>query len=241
MSLAGVSLPGLSWEGAVASPTRRPAPSRSGPLPRLGTWTTSRMSTGTEKAADDDPGADALLVERARTGDTEAFARLVDRYQQRVFWVARGMLGNDEDARDAAQEAFIRVFRSLDRFDLRLKFYTWLYQIVVNLCIDVLRKQVKRRGVSLEQVGDVASGDNGSSVVGLESSELRQRVYRVLDELPPKYRTVMVLSDLEGIGAKDIAHMTGTTHATVRWRHHRARQLFREAWERIHGKGSHVL
>jgi RNA polymerase sigma-70 factor (ECF subfamily) len=238
LSLAGVSLPGLGWERVVASP-RRPEPRKSGPLPRLGTWT-STMSTASEKAADDDPGADALLVERSRTGDTEAFARLVDRYQQRVFWVARGMLGNDEDARDAAQEAFIRVFRSLDRFDLRLKFYTWLYQIVVNLCIDMLRKQVKRRGVSLEQVGDVAGAGNGSNS-GLESSELRQRVYRVLDELPPKYRTVMVLSDLEGIGAKDIAHMTGTTHATVRWRHHRARQLFREAWERIHGKGSHVL
>ena len=113
-------------------------------------------------------------------------------------------------------------------------------QIVVNLCIDQLRKQVKRRGVSLDQVGDVpgAGNNNGGA---LESTELRQRVYRVLDELPPKYRTVMVLSDLEGIGAKDIAHMTGTTHATVRWRHHRARQLFREAWERIHGKGSHVV
>lgn len=199
--------------------------------------------TGGEKAESEQAAAaqaDAALVERSRAGDTAAFAQLVDRYQQRVFWVARGMLGNDEDARDAGQEAFIRVFRSLDRFDVRLKFYTWLYQIVVNLCIDQLRKQVKRRGVSLDQVGDVpGAGNNGGGA--LESTELRQRVYRVLDELPPKYRTVMVLSDLEGIGAKDIAHMTGTTHATVRWRHHRARQLFREAWERIHGKGSHVV
>jgi RNA polymerase sigma-70 factor, ECF subfamily len=228
LSLAGVVTPGLGWDGVVAL-QRRPEPRRSSMHPRLGTWTagmsTARAGEPAERA-DDEQGADALLVERSRTGDTAAFAVLVDRYQQRVFWVARGMLGNDEDARDAAQEAFIRVFRSLE--------------IVVNLCIDMLRKQVKRRGVSLEQVGDVPSGHNGSNN-GLESSELKQRVYRVLDELPPKYRTVMVLSDLEGIGAKDIAHMTGTTHATVRWRHHRARQLFREAWERIHGKGSHVV
>jgi RNA polymerase sigma-70 factor, ECF subfamily len=202
---------------------------------RLEDRTTRRMTV-------DEPTSDGALVEQARTGDTRAFATLVDRYQQRVFWVARGMLGNDEDARDAAQEAFIRVYRSLERFDTRLKFYTWLYQIVVNLCIDMLRKSVKRRGVSLELVGEVAGG-NGTVTTGvaLEATELRQRVQRVLDELPPKYRTVMVLSDLEGIGAKDIAHMTGTTHATVRWRHHRARQLFREAWERIHGKGSHVV
>lgn len=203
--------------------------------------------TVADEAEGEQGGGDASLVERARAGDAQAFAQLVERYQQRVYWVARGMLGNDEDARDAAQEAFIRVYRSLDRFDVRLRFYTWLYQIVVNLCIDMLRKHVKRRGLSLEQVGDVAGpagsggGSAGSNGAGLEATELRQRVYRVLEELPPKYRTVMVLSDLEGIGAKDIAHMTGTTHATVRWRHHRARQLFREAWERIHGKGSHVL
>jgi RNA polymerase sigma-70 factor (ECF subfamily) len=182
---------------------------------------------------------DADLVVRARRGDSEAFRGLVERYQDRVFWVARGMVGNDEDARDTAQEAFIRVHRSLERFDTRLKFYTWLYQIVVNLCIDHLRKQSKRKGVSLDVVGEVP-GD-GDDRDPLEGGELKQRVQRVLDELPPKYKAVMVLSDLQGIGAKEIATMTGTTHATVRWRHHRARKLFREAWERIYGKGSHVL
>lgn len=237
MTAVGVASPGVGWGRGAAL---RSVVSRAGDLAtrRREAWT--HPMTVADRA-DGEQGHDAALVERARAGDTQAFAQLVDRYQQRVFWVARGMLGNDEDARDAAQEAFIRVYRSLDRFDTRLKFYTWLYQIVVNLCIDMLRKHVKRRGVSLDQVGDVP-GNNGSPANGgLEATELRQRVYRVLEELPPKYRTVMVLSDLEGIGAKDIAHMTGTTHATVRWRHHRARQLFREAWERIHGKGSHVV
>jgi len=183
---------------------------------------------------------DADLVLRAREGDGDAFRGLVERYQERAFWVARGMVGNDEDARDAAQEAFIRVHRSLERFDVRMRFYTWLYQIVVNLCIDHLRKQGKRRGVALDAVGDVA-GDHEDGADALQHSELKDRVQRVLDELPPKYKAVMVLSDLEGIGAKEIAGMTDTTHATVRWRHHRARKLFREAWERIYGKGSHVL
>lgn len=185
------------------------------------------------------PTTDADLVIRACAGDAEAFRGLVDRYQQRVFWVARGMLGNDEDARDAAQEAFIRVHRSLERFDVKMRFYTWLYQIVVNLCIDQLRKNAKRRGVSLDVVGDV-SGDE-ERPCSLEGQELKQRVGLVLDQLPPKYKAVMVLSDLEGIGAKEIAKITGTTHATVRWRHHRARKLFREAWERTYGKGSHAL
>lgn len=182
---------------------------------------------------------DSELVLAARTGDQDAFRGLVDRYEKRVFWVARGMVGNDEDARDAAQEAFIRVHRSLERFDTNLKFYTWLYQIVVNLSIDHLRKNAKRRGVSLDAVGDV--GEDVQRPCSLEGAELKTRVAAVLDQLPPKYKAVMVLSDLEGIGAKEIATITGTTHATVRWRHHRARKLFREAWERTYGKGSHAL
>ena len=183
---------------------------------------------------------DAELVERARAGEDAAFRALVERYQERVFWVARGMVGNDEDARDVAQEAFVRVYRSLERFDVRMRFFTWLYQIVTNLSIDHLRRSSKRRGVSLDVVGDVP-GELAADYAGLAGSELRERVQRVLDELPPKYKAVMVLSDLEGIGAREIAEMTGTTHATVRWRHHRARKLFREAWERIYGKGSHVV
>lgn len=183
--------------------------------------------------------SDADVVVRAREGDQDAFRLLVERYQQRAFWVARRMLGNDEDARDAAQEAFVRVHRSLERFDTSMRFYTWLYQIVVNLCIDHLRKSAKRRAASLDVVGDVEGAD--AEPCSLEGAELKDRVALVLDQLPPKYKAVMVLSDLEGIGAKEIAEMTGTTHATVRWRHHRARKLFREAWERTYGKGSHAL
>lgn len=251
MSLAGtVALPRGPWAGTPVAPsTLRPrprayaldvAPTRPGTVDSDAALKIVGTRTNDADAARADAAMqDAALVERARAGDMQAFAGLVDRYQQRVFWVARGMVGNDEDARDAAQEAFVRVYKSLDRFDLRMKFYTWLYQIVVNLCIDHLRKQAKRRGVSLDALGDTVAGQKGKDE--LEGSELRHRVHRVLGELPVKYRTVMVLSDLEGIGAKEIATMTGTTHATVRWRHHRARKLFREAWERIFGRGSHVL
>jgi RNA polymerase sigma-70 factor, ECF subfamily len=194
------------------------------------------MATTTSKATE---VTDADLVLRARDGDADAFRGLVERYEKRCFWVARGMLGNDEDARDAAQDAFIRVHRSLERFDIKLRFYTWLYQIVVNLCIDQLRKRKKRQGVSLDVVGDIKGAD--ADPCALEGAELKTRVALVLEELPAKYKAVMVLSDLEGIGAKEIATITATTHATVRWRHHRARKLFREAWERIYGKGSHAL
>lgn len=130
--------------------------------------------------------SDADLVRRSLAGDQDAFRLLVERYERRAFWVARGMVGNDEDARDVTQEAFIRVHRSLGRFDTNLRFYTWLYQIVVNLCIDSLRKNAKRRGVSIDAVAE--PGRESSASAGLENLELKERVARVLDKLPPKYR-----------------------------------------------------
>lgn len=182
---------------------------------------------------------DSELALAALAGDQGAFRTLVERHQQRAYWVARGMLNNDEDARDVAQEAFVRVHRSLARFDPNLKFTTWLHQIVVNLSIDSLRKRKRRAGIDLDSVGEVE--DKRVEGDSLAQQELRDRVALVLEELPAKYKTIMVLSDLQGIGAKQIAEITDTTHATVRWRHHRARKLFREAWERIYGKGSHVF
>ena len=168
-----------------------------------------------------------------------AFRELVERYQDRAFWISKGMVGNADDARDVAQDAFIRVFKSVDRFDPKLKFYTWFYQIVVNLSIDHLRRSRKRTRLSIEDLGENGEGQiEGRSPqpgVAIEHDELQKRVARVLAELPEKYRSVIVLRDLEGFDGKEVADMSDATHATVRWRLHKARQMFREAWERIYG------
>jgi RNA polymerase sigma-70 factor (ECF subfamily) len=199
-----------------------------------------------EKAAPDQPAEndDVELVVRFQAGDESAFRTLVERYQERAFWISRGMVGNDEDARDVTQEAFVRVFRSIGKFDTRLRFYTWFYQIVVNLSIDHLRRAKHRRRASLDEMGDAAENvtaarialDGDAGVRALEQEETRMRVERVLAELPPKYRAVIVLRDLQGHGGKDVAAVEGATHATVRWRLHRARKMFRDAWERLYGR-----
>jgi len=168
-----------------------------------------------------------------------AFRELVERYQDRAFWISKGMVGNADDARDVAQDAFIRVFRSVDRFDPKLKFYTWFYQIVVNLSIDHLRRGKKRTRLSIEDLGEngesTIEGREDAPTTKIERDELAKRVARVLDELPEKYRAVIVLRDLEGFDGKEVAGIEDATHATVRWRLHKARQMFREAWERIYG------
>ena len=178
--------------------------------------------------------SDGDLIRACQKGDEDAFAQLVARYQDKAFWVAYNLVGNAEDARDIGQEAFVRVFRALDRFDFNMSFYTWLYRIVTNLAIDRLRKTRKHPPVALNEIEDMlrdTHGDNHPSF-RMEREELKSSVRSVLQTLPDKYRTVLVLRDIEGLSCKEISSVTGTSHATVRWRLHTARKLFKEKWER---------
>jgi RNA polymerase sigma-70 factor, ECF subfamily len=180
---------------------------------------------------------DAALLRATAAGDREAFRSLVDRYEKRAFWAAFHLLGDEEEARDVVQEAFVRVFRSLERFDERRPFYTWFYRIVTNLAIDHLRHLRLTRRIAAEEATEMLAGGSAPSS-SLEANETRRVVRQALDALPPKFKTVMVLRELHGLSCKEIAGIVSSTHATVRWRLHRARKLFREAFERQASKGA---
>jgi RNA polymerase sigma-70 factor (ECF subfamily) len=176
--------------------------------------------------------ADAELVRSAIAGDEEAFAALVSRYHRRAFWVALHVVGSIEDARDVVQESFVRVHRSLRRFDFGRSFYTWFYRIVMNLAIDALRKRRADRAAGLDDLADrLAAPESPHSAV--ERSETRALVWSVLGKLDAKFKSVLVLRDLHGMSSREIAPILAVTHATVRWRLHRGRQLFREHWDRL--------
>jgi RNA polymerase sigma-70 factor (ECF subfamily) len=164
----------------------------------------------------------------------------VERYQDRAFWVAFNMLGNHEEARDVVQDAFVRVFRAIHRFDFNMSFYTWLYRIVSNLSIDQLRKLKRRRPVRLDDLGDSPEGLSESQTPhdNLEEDETKREVRAVLDQLPPHYKIVLVLRDLEGLSCKEISAVTGASHPTVRWRLHTARKLFKDKWQRHQSRSS---
>jgi len=176
-------------------------------------------------------------VRRARDGEEEAFRLLVERHEGRAVRVAANLVGNGEDARDLAQEAFLRVFRSLERFDFRHEFTTWLYRIVTNLGIDFLRR--RRPSVRMNAAGDeddeLELQDESAELpsAGLERAETAVRVRACIDRLAPHFRSVMVLRELEGLSCLEIADIVGATHVTVRWRLHRGRKLFQEEWERM--------
>ena len=197
--------------------------------------------TGTGRERSPDAARDHALVRSAQGGDQDAFAELVARHEERATRVAWGLVANREDARDLAQEAFLRVFKNLERFDFRHDFTTWLYRIVTNLAIDHLRK--KRPVLSTGQLAG-ASGDDEAPVLdlvddgapspaaGLERAETAGQVRACIDALPEHFRSVLLLRELEGLPCKRIADVVGATQVTVRWRLHRGRKLFQDEWER---------
>ncbi len=181
--------------------------------------------------------SDHELIRAAQTGEERAFAALVRRHERRAYRVARNLVPSREDALDLAQEAFLRVFRSLDRFDFRHEFTTWLYRIVTNLAIDQLRR--RRPAVSTAALGaDEDSELDLEDSVGvlpfepIESQETAARVRACIDSLAPHFRSVLTLRELEGLPCTEIAEIVGATHVTVRWRLHRGRKLFQEEWAR---------
>ncbi len=182
------------------------------------------------RAAEASAAEDRKWIEQARYGDEAAFGSLVQKYQDRAIAIARNFVLNEETARDVAQEGFLRVYRNLHRYDPTHRFYTWFYRILVHLAIDRTRRR-KRVQELLRQraLEPMASPEDPSSP--LEILDLRRQVSTILSELPDKYRVLLVLRDLEGFTSKEISEISGSNHATVRWRLHRARQIFRESWE----------
>ena len=173
------------------------------------------------------------LIRLCQDGDIEAFELLVRRYEKKVYWIAFNLVGDVEDARDLAQEAFLRVFKAIGRFKLQYNFYTWLYRIVVNLAIDHLRKKGKQQKVSLEECQvDPPLGEDAAPERDLRNTELAAQIQAVLGSLPAKYKTVIVLRDIHEMSCAEISKIIHCTNATTRWRLHKAREMFKERWAR---------
>jgi RNA polymerase sigma-70 factor (ECF subfamily) len=173
------------------------------------------------------------LVERVRGGDDQAFAALVVRYERKLIRVLTRLVRDEELARDLAQETFFKVFNRLDHFDTARRFGPWLFRIGVNLGLDQLRRHdgppatsIDRAPCDEQRAYDVPDPDPRLQ------AELAQEVQFVLERIPLPYRTILVLRDLEGFSSAEVAAIVGRREATVRWRLARAREMFREHWER---------
>ena len=178
---------------------------------------------------------DQALIERCRAGDLAAFEPLVEKYRQRVWRLAYQVVRDREEAWDISQEAFIRAYQSLASFRGQSAFYTWLFRIVVNLATDRVRQRAARgRAFGAEQVPeDEWNGvlpDDATASPDEEAArrEKRARIARTLDALPPNFRTIIMLSDVEGLAYREIAEVLNIPVGTVMSRLHNARKRLRE-------------
>jgi len=178
--------------------------------PRGATRVTSMSGSSAERA---DRGV-RDLVERLQAGDEGAFEKLVEEYRERVYRVAWRILRDDEDAEDAAQEAFIKVFKSIDRFERRSSLYTWIYRITVNIALNKLKRDKFRRMVPLGDMirRDTRPGTDPGRVT--ESSEIGRRIGEAVSSLPDKQRAVFTLKFYEGMSHKEIAEIVGCSEGT---------------------------
>lgn len=187
-----------------------------------------------ERREDGEP-SDAALVDAYRAGDVRAMRTLLRRYERKVYGQAFGFLRNREDALDVTQEAFLRVHRNLDGFSGQSSFYTWLYRIVANLCIDRIRRSKRHRDVEFDDglrhdEGDVAVDPDGSlRRFGDPEDQIRRReitsaVGESLDALSDKHRSVIVMRELQGMSYAEMAEAMNCSKGTIMSRLFHARK-----------------
>lgn len=190
---------------------------------------------------------DREAVERARRGDPEAFRVLVERYQGRAYRLALRVLRDEERARDAVQDAFLKAYVNLDRFEGRSSFYTWLYRLVMNLCLDARRRDRSSRMVEAPEPADLDRLGSPDSRPAdeltfreheqgpedeLDRGQLRAALARAIEELPDAARETLILREVEGLSYAEIAEALSIPKGTVMSRLHYARRRVQELLRR---------
>jgi len=181
---------------------------------------------------------DRTLVAQATAGDQAAFGELVTRYQRKVYGVAFGMLRSSEDAMDVTQETFIRVHRYLGRFKGSSSFFTWLYRITVNLCIDHLRREGKAQTVDYDDAMDHSEQEAGQFLPwsvdtdparAVDRKELRAMIASALETLSANHRAVILMREVEGLSYSEMAEVMQCSKGTIMSRLFHARRRMQTA------------
>ncbi|MFI8902564.1 RNA polymerase sigma factor [Streptomyces virginiae] len=201
---------------------------RPAPRPATGSTAARGAAGGPGGSGAPDDLNDGMLAVRASEGDDDAFAVLVRRHSSRLLALAQHLLGDRADAEDAVQEAFLSAWRRLPEFHHAASFGTWMYRIVTNRCLNVLRRSP--RPLPLDALPEPAAADAGSSPPRVcEGDAATAALKRALLELDPDLRACWVLRELHELHYEEIAHVLGTSEQTVRGRLYRARRALTEA------------
>jgi RNA polymerase sigma-70 factor (ECF subfamily) len=188
-------------------------------------------SKPTDESAQVEP-SDREVVEHCQRGELHAYEILVNRYRQKVYALAYSMVRNEQDATEIAQEAFVRAWQAIGGFKKNASFYTWLYRITTNLCIDFVRRRDRRPTTPFEESRDPDTNVNVEEPPSttplptdeVQRRELREQIERALGELSPEHRAVIQLREFEGLQYAEIARAVGCSIGTVMSRLHYARK-----------------
>ena len=192
---------------------------------------TKAIITSPERQQEAD--ADLSIVKRIQGGEVAAFDQLILKYRERVFGIIYNLTSNREDASDLTQDAFIKAFQSINRFQVHCSFFTWLYRIAVNGALSHLRKNRLRTFFSLEKLHEDGTNaqildqltDKKGADRGTYLKELQEKLNEALQKLSIPHRTVITLFEIDGLGHAEIAEIMGCTEGTVRSRLHYAKQF----------------
>jgi RNA polymerase sigma-70 factor (ECF subfamily) len=199
-------------------------------------WSAMQNLMPVERAVPEDREEAGWIV-RAQAGDDSAIGWLIARYRQRAVRLATHILRRPGEAEDVAQEAFVRAFRNLRSFRGEGRFYTWLYQIVVRICLD--RRKLARWNAEtpLDAAGTFREETTDATANRIQTRVL---VETLLDRLTPPMRAMLVLRELEGLEYEEIAQALQIPVGRVKWRLHTARAQFRELWFHAMQEADHV-
>lgn len=189
--------------------------------------------------------SDEQIVERALAGDGDAFGEIVRRWERRIFALAYGILGREEEARDATQETFIAAFRNLKGFRGEAKVSSWLHRIAVNQCITRQRRAKVRGETSLEAQEEDGGAQFAATVdenpaARAESLERNEAVRRAVNALPPELRSVVVMKEFEDLTFQEIADALGVPLSTVKSRLYTALKQLRMRLEHHGAEAAHI-
>jgi len=189
------------------------------------------LVTSPQRQAEAD--SDIEVVKRVQAGDVAAFDQLIRKYRERVFGVVYNLTSNREDTADLVQDAFIKAFQSINRFQGQSSFFTWLYKIAVNTTLSHLRKNRLRTFFSLEKVQEDGTSseilNQLTDTTGADRDaylrELQEKLNEALQKLSIKHRTVITLFEIDGLSHAEIAEVMDCSEGTVRSRLHYAKQF----------------
>lgn len=179
---------------------------------------------------------DNALIKKCKNGDVEAFEDLINTYQKKAYNIALRIMTNEEDAKDMAQEAFIRIYKSIMNFREESSFSTWIYRIVTNVCLDEVRKRKNRATISIDTTINIdgsetkyeLSCDKETPEGIYEKAEKKEIILGTINELSEEYKSAIVLRDIEGFSYEEIATIMNCSIGTVKSRINRARNILKD-------------